>query len=214
MRAWVAALAVAIGAASAAATARGGPPQKGILQPVGGGVRLEYVVGADPVRCSLGLSGRTPQVACAVGGKAGRRGFGATMDRRRLVFSRARAGRSTVLSTVSQRAGPPIYGAFRRYPPRLIRLADDASVGFLGTNVACTAAAEGPAPGMLCLAHAGQGLPGPCCGPDYPLLVGSHGFLISPSELEELLVVNDGVSVGSSGPPPGAPFRVVRVWRP
>jgi hypothetical protein len=47
----------------------------------------------------------------------------------------------------------------------------------------------------------------------YPFLVGSHGFLTSARELEELLVVNDGVSVGSSGPQ-GSPYRVVSVWRP
>jgi hypothetical protein len=47
----------------------------------------------------------------------------------------------------------------------------------------------------------------------YPFLVGSHGFLTSARELEELLVVNDGVSVGSSGPQ-GPPYRVVSVWRP
>ena len=94
----------------------------------------------------------------------------------------------------------------------MITLAEGASIGFLGTNVGCAAVRDGLVPGIRCLAHSGQGLPGPCCGPNFALLVGSHGFFLSPRRLRELLVVDDGVSAGTG--PDSPPYRVIMEWRP
>jgi hypothetical protein len=146
-------------------------------------------------------------LSCSVRRDGVQNGFRASMNHGRVIF---RAG-STTLAVV-QRPGIPVYGTYRADPrPRTIRLAESASIGFLGTNVSCEAARDGTAPGLRCLAHVGPGLPGPCCGPSFPLLVGSYGIYLSARRLQELLVVASGVTVGShSG---AVPYRVVREWR-
>jgi hypothetical protein len=129
------------------------------------------------------------------------------MDRNRVVFLRG----STRLLAAAQRAGAPVYGDYQHdAQPRSIRLAAGASVGFLGTNIACAAVAESATRGLRCLAHAGRGLPGPCCGPNFGLHVGSYGFFISPTRLEELRIVASGVYEGSGPHPP--PYRTARSW--
>jgi hypothetical protein len=132
------------------------------------------------------------------------------MDPGRVVLSQVRAGKRVTLAAVSQASGKPVYGRFARdRHPRQINLAEGASIGFLGTNIGCAAVRDHSSPGIECLAHSGLGLPGPCCGPNFALLVGSHGFLLSSRRLAELLVVNDGVSTGSGG----SPVRVLHEWR-
>jgi hypothetical protein len=130
------------------------------------------------------------------------------MDAHRVALFRARAGGLTPLAAWSQQAGAPAYGAFRREPhARVIQLHGGASIGFLGTNIGCAAVRDGRAPGIRCLAHGTGALPGPCCGPNFALLVGSRGFYLSTHRLQALLVVNDGVN--ESAPP----YRVVSEWR-
>lgn len=189
-------LAACAAVASLAGAGWAGPPQTGILQPAGGGVRVAY----GSVACSFGLTASVPRLTCSTSA----RGFGVRMDLRRVAFYRG----STRLLTVTQRAGTALYGDYEPDPnPGLITLAPGASVGFLGTNIACSAAANG----LRCLAHAGGGLPGPCCGPNYGLYVGSYGFFLSPTRLQALRVVSTGVYEGSGPHPP--PFRVLRDWR-
>lgn len=207
----LAAAAAAVSVASFAATAGGQQPPRGILDPAGGGVRVVYAVGAASVRCSFGRSGGVPRLACSLRGRDGRtpdRGFAATMDAGRVALFRVRAGRRAPLAAWSQQAGASAYGAFRReLHARVIRLHEGASIGFLGTNVGCAAVRDGRAPGIRCLAHGKGGLPGPCCGPNFPLLVGSQGFFLSAHRLQALLVVDDGVN--GSAPP----YRVVSEWQ-
>jgi hypothetical protein len=199
-------LVTAASAASLVATALGGQPNGGILEPAGAGVRIVYALGNSSVQCSFGRSGHVPRLVCGIGGRSSRQIFRAIIDVRRVAFFRVRGGRAAQLRAVSQRAGDPIYGPFGPDPePRVITLAEGASIGFLGTNVGCTAVRDGVAPGIRCLAHSGQGLPGPCCGPNFSLLVGSHGFFLSTHRLQDLLVVGDGVN--------SPPYRVVTEWR-
>jgi hypothetical protein len=189
-------LAACAAAASLAGFGWAGAPRSGILGPVGGGVRIAY----SSVTCSFDGTARVPRLTCSTSA----RGFGAGIDRRHVDFFRG----STRLLTVAQRAGAAVYGDYAPdHDPGLIRLAAGATVGFLGTNIACSTVANG----LRCLAHAGQGLPGPCCGPNYGLHVGSSGFFLSPTRLQELHVVGTGVSEGSGPHPP--PFRVLRDWR-
>jgi hypothetical protein len=215
----LAAAAVALTVASLAATAEGQRPPRGILDPAGGGVRVVYAVGAASVRCSFGRSRGVPRLACSLRRRDGRspeRDFAATMDAGRVALFRVRAGRRTRLAAWSQQTGAPAYGAFRREPhASVIRLHRVASIGFLGTNIGCVAVGDGRAPGIRCLAHGTGGLPGPCCGPNFPLLVGSHGFFLSTRRMQALLVVDDGVTevpnggVARSAPP----YRVIAEWR-
>jgi hypothetical protein len=203
---------VLVVAASGACAVAGGlaaPPQVGILDPAGGGVRIAYRIGTVSIQCSFRRTQAVPRLTCAARGPVDH-AFATSMDRSRVVFYRA--GRVTPLKAVSQAAGEPVYGDYAADPhPRLIELAQGASIGFLGTNVECVAVRDGSAPGIRCLAHGGQGLPGPCCGPNYPLQVGSYGFYLSARRLQELHVVNSGVSTGS-GPHP-SPYKVVKEWR-
>lgn len=186
--------AAAVAAATLVATSSAAPPG-GILQPVGGGVLIAYA----SVECSFDGPARLPRLSCSTSA----RGFRAAMDRGRVAFLRG----STRLLTVTQRAGAAVYGDYLTDPsPRLIRLGAGASIGFLGTNIACATVANG----LRCLAHAGGGLPGPCCGPNYGLQVGSYGFFLSPTRLQELRVVHTGVYEGSGPYPPA--YRTVRSW--
>jgi hypothetical protein len=215
----LAAATLAVTVPSLAATAEGQRPARGILDPASGGVRVVYAVGAASVRCSSGRSSGVPRLACSLRGRGGRspeRDFAATMDAGRVALFRVRAGRRSRLGAWSQLAGAPAYGAFRREPyARVIRLRRGASIGFLGTNIGCVAVGDGRAPGIRCLAHGTGGLPGPCCGPNFPLLVGSHGFFLSTRRMRALLVVDDGVSqVPSGGVARSAPpYRVIAEWR-
>ena len=194
-------------AACVVASSRAGTPRAGILQSAGGGVRIASVTAGVSTECLFAIS-RT--LTCVVRDRDGHihDGFRASMNQDRVVF----APRSTRPLTVAQPPGTPVYGAYRTDPdPRLIRLDESASIGFLGTNIACQAARDGSTPGLRCLSHAGPGLPGPCCGPSFGLLVGSYGFYLSPRRLQELLVTGTGVTTGSH--PPRAPYRIVREWR-
>ena len=142
--------------------------------------------------------------------------FAATMDARRVVFLRVRGGRQTRLAAFPQRAGAPVYGPFRQEgKARTVQLYEGATIGIVGTNVACTAQRYGDAPALRCLAHGPGGLPGPCCGPNYPFLVKSNGFFLAPRRLQALLVVNSGVTQVANGAPVGplpSPYRVVKTW--
>lgn len=189
-------LAVCAAVASLAGAGRAGAPRHGILQALGGGVRVAY----SSVTCSFGGTAALPRLACSTSA----RGFGAGMTRRRVDFFRG----STRLLTVAQRAGTAVYGDYAPDPqPGLVQLAEGATVGFLGTNIACSAEAGG----LRCLARAGKGIPGPCCGPNYGAQVGSYGFFLSPTRLQELHVTGTGVYQASAPHPPL--FRVLRDWR-
>jgi len=161
-----------------------------------------YPADGASVGCSFAATSRLPLITCTT------RRLSATMDARRVVFNRA----GKRVAVVAQRAGAPVYGPYEpAQPGNPIVLGKGATVGFLGTNVACTALLDGSAPALRCLPRGGLGLPGRCCGPNFGLLVGGHGFLLSPRRLEELLVVGTGVYTGSGSHP--APFRVVKTWR-
>lgn len=208
--------AAGVGLASAAA---GGPPPGPIREPAGGGVQIVYMLGAFSVRCSYSRAGGLPRLACGTRQAKGgipEQAFAATMDARRVVFLRARAGRQTPLAALPQRAGAPVYGPFRQEGnARTVRLPEGATIGFIGTNIACSAERYGDAPALRCLAHGPGGLPGPCCGPNYPLLVKSNGFFLTPRRLQALLVVNNGVTQVADGAGAGSlppPYRVVRTW--
>jgi hypothetical protein len=213
--------AAAVAAAGLCSTATGGEPQRGILDPVGGGVQIVYTVGASSVRCSYGGSSGLPRLACGtrpVDGDSPKQVFAAVMDPHQVVFLRVHAGRQSILAALPQRAGSPVYGPFReRRTDRIIQLLEGATVGFLGTNIACTAEPYGNGPAIRCLAHGPGGLPGPCCGPNYPLLVRSTGFFLTPRRLQALGVVSTGVREVPSGTVAGPlppPFRVIRNWLP
>jgi hypothetical protein len=144
------------------------------------------------------------------------RGFAATIDVTRTTAFRFRADRPSPLGAWREPASTPVYGAFQRSRAgRVVRLAGGATVGFRGTAVACSARRDGGAPGIRCLVHGDQALPGPCCGPNYALLAGSYGFFLSTRRLEMLDVVDDGVTqVGPGGSVPRLPpYRVAAAWR-
>jgi hypothetical protein len=211
--------AVAVAAAGLCSVGAAAGPQGGILEPVGGGVEVVYRVGASSARCLYGRSAGLPRLVCDIGRAGGgseKHGFAALMDARQVVFVRVRAGRQTRLAVLSQRAGVPVYGAFRRQrAARIVELRAGATIGFIGTNIACTAERYGNAPALRCLAHGPGGLPGPCCGPNYPFLVNSNGFFLTPRRLQALLVVNSGVTQVNNGTatgPPPPPYRAIRNW--
>jgi len=208
-----------VAAAGLCSTAAGGEPQGGILFPVGGGVQIVYTVGASSERCSYGGSSGLPRPACStrpVDGSTPMQSFAAVMDPHQVVFLRVHAGRQTRLAALPQLAGAPVYGPYREQrTDRIIQLREGATVGFLGTNIACTAAPSGHTPAMRCLARAPGGLPGPCCGPNYPLLVKSTGFFLSPRRLQALRVVSSGVREipnGTVAGPVPPPYRVIKTW--
>lgn len=137
------------------------------------------------------------------------------MDPHQVVFLRVRAGRQSTLAALPQHPGSPVYGSFReQQAERIIQLQEGATVGFLGTNIACTAVADSNAPAVRCLAHGAGGLPGPCCGRNYTLLVKSKGFFLTPRRLQALLVITNGVTqVGNGGTAhPLRPYRVIADW--
>ena len=211
--------AVAFAAAGLVSTAAGGGPQRGILEPVGGGVQIVYTLGASSVRCSYGGTTGLPRLACGTrqaDGGSPQQAFAAVMDPHQVMFLRVRAGRQSRLAALPQRAGAPVYGPFREQrTERVVQLLEGATIGFLGTNIACTAESDGNAPAMRCLAHGPGGLPGPCCGPNYTLLVKSKGFFLTPRRLQALLVVNNGVTQVRNGAATGPlppPYRVVANW--
>jgi hypothetical protein len=211
--------AVAVAAAGWCSMAAAGGPLGPILEPVGGGVEVVYRVGASSVNCVYGRSAGLPQLACATrrAGGRGKQVFAALMDARQVVFVRVRAGRQTRLAVMSQYAGVPVYGPFRRQrAARIVELRTGETIGFSGTNIACTAEQYGSTPALRCLAHGPGGLPGPCCGPDYPFLVSSTGFFLTPRRLQTLLVVNSGVaqvnSATAATSPLPPPYRAIRTW--
>ena len=207
---------VLVSATAFTGSGRAQTPQEGVLEPAGGGNGIVSIVGGQAVACTFHRAGGVPQLRCDVRRNARIEGFLTTMDPNRVAFLRVRTNttgnRIAPLAAVSQQAGAPVYGAFQSDPnPTQIELANGATIGFLGTNIACSARRDGRAPALLCLAHAGPGLPGPCCGPSFGLLVGSYGFFLSPRRLEELRVVTTGVYSGSGTHPP--PDRIVNEWR-
>jgi hypothetical protein len=218
VRVWALAAVAAAGAGLASA-ATGGRPQGGILEPAGGGVQIAYTLGASSLRCSYVRAGGPPRLACGTrqaNGGTPRRAFAATMDPRRVVFLQVRAGGQTRLAAFPQRAGVPVYGPFRQErKPRIVQLLQGATIGFIGTNIGCTAQRYGNGPALRCFAHGPGGLPGPCCGPNYPLLVKSFGFFLTPRRLQALRVVRSGVTQVANGAATGPlppPYRVVRNW--
>ena len=219
MRAALGAIAAVVAAATVATAARGDQPRSGILEPVGSGVTVVYAVNGLSIRCSVGRAGGEARVGCSARGSGGRaleRGFEATIDAKRTAAYRVRHGRPGSLASWREPAGPAVYGTFRRSGQgRVVSVAAGATVGFLGTGVGCTAKRDGTSPGIRCLLHGGEGLPGPCCGPNYTLLVGSYGFFLSARRLQVLHVVGDGVTqVGAGGGSTHSPpYRVVAEWR-
>ena len=88
------------------------------------------------------------------------------MDASRVAFFRFRAGRLVELRAVSQRPGAPVYGPFRSdSDPRTIALAENASIGFLGTDIACAAVHDGAVPALGCFAHGRSVFQAPAAGP-------------------------------------------------
>ena len=220
MRAALGAIAAVVAAAVVAAAASGDQPRSGILEPVGGGVTVVYQLNGVSVRCSVSRLGGQARVGCSARGLDGRpleRSFEATIDAARTAAYRVRGGHPVSLASRREPAGTPVYGAFRRSSQgRAVRIAAGGTVGFLGTGVGCTAKQDGGTPGIRCLLHGRQGLPGPCCGPNYALLVGSYGFFLSTRRLQLLYVVDDGVTQvgpGGGGSTHSPPYRVVAEWR-